>query len=49
MGGFSLPEELMLDEDYKPSPFWDYIRRARFAYHWLPVVHGEAAPDMQCQ
>jgi hypothetical protein len=31
MGGFSLPEELMLDEDYKPSPFWDYIQYAALA------------------
>ncbi|MDR1324703.1 MAG: hypothetical protein LBK00_01540 [Treponema sp.] len=28
MGGFSLPEELMLEEDYEPSPFWDYIQYA---------------------
>ncbi|MDR1399630.1 MAG: DUF4129 domain-containing protein [Treponema sp.] len=31
MGGFSLPEELMLDENYKPSPFWDYIQYAALA------------------
>ena len=31
MGGFSLPEELMVDENYKPSPFWDYIQYAALA------------------
>ncbi|MDR0706710.1 MAG: DUF4129 domain-containing protein [Treponema sp.] len=31
MGGFRLPEELMLDEDYKASPFWDYIQYAALA------------------